>query len=134
MNNYTHNKKGINIGNKLRKLRMEKGYSQEYLAEVLAVSQKTYSNMENDKSSISIDTLKKIAEEYKIDMLELLSDDKVIIQNNSSRENSTFQGGIIINHLSEELLNQMKERIEELKQSILDKNKQIELLEKRLNN
>ncbi len=136
MNNYTPNKKGINIGNKLRKLRMEKGYSQEYLAEVLAVSQKTYSNMENDKSSISIDTLKKIAEEYKIDMIELLSDDKVIIQNNSSRESSTFQGGIIINHISEELLNQMKERIEDLKQSIVDKNKQIEilLLEKRLKN
>jgi len=47
------------ISNKLRKLRMEKGYSQEYLAEVLAVSQKTYSNMENNKSSISIKTLKK---------------------------------------------------------------------------
>ncbi len=100
------------IGNKLRKLRMGKGYSQEYLAEVLEVSQKTYSNMENNKSSISIETLKKIAEEYKIDLIELLSDDKVIVQNNSSRESSTFQGGIIINHMSEELLNQMKERIE----------------------
>jgi transcriptional regulator with XRE-family HTH domain len=126
------------IGNKLRKLRMEKGYSQEYLAEVLAevlaVSQKTYSNMENNKSSISIDTLKKIAEEYKIDLIELLSDDRVIVQNNSSRESSTFQGGVIINHMSEELFNQMKERIEELKQVISEKNKQIELLEKRLNN
>ncbi len=122
------------IGNKLRKLRMGKGYSQEYLAEVLEVSQKTYSNMENNKSSISIETLKKIAEEYKIDLIELLSDDKVIVQNNSSRESSTFQSGIIINHMSEELLNQMKERIEELKETILEKNKHIELLEKRLNN
>ena len=86
-------KNGIKIGTKLRKLRMEKGYKQEYMAEVLNISQKTYSNMENDKSSISIDTLKKIAEEYKIDLMELISDDKVIIQNNSSRENSTFQGG-----------------------------------------
>ena len=124
----------MRIGNKLRKLRMEKGYSQEYLAEVLEVSQKTYSNMENSKSSVSIDTLKKIAEEYKIDLIELLSDDRVIVQNNSSRESSTFQGGIIINHMSEELLNQMKERIEELKQTISEKNKHIELLEKRLNN
>lgn len=49
----------MRIGIKLRKLRMEKGYSQEYLAEVLEVSQKTYSNMENNKSSISIETLKK---------------------------------------------------------------------------
>ncbi len=122
------------IGNKLRRLRIEKGYSQEYLADVLAISQKTYSNMENDKSSITIDTLKKIAEEYKIDLIELLSDDKVIVQNNSSREINSFQVGIIINHMSEELLNQMKERIEELKLTIYDKNNHIELLQKRLNN
>lgn len=122
------------IGNKLRKLRMENGYSQEYLAEVLEVSQKTYSNMENNKSSISIETLKKIAAEHKIELIELLSDDKVIVQNNSSRESSSFQGGIIINHMSEELFNQMKERIEELKETLSEKNKQIELLEKRLNN
>jgi len=113
---------------------MEKGYSQDYLAEVLEVSQKTYSNMENNKSSISIDTLKKIAKEYKIDLIELLSDDKVNAQNNSLRESSSFQGGIIINHLTEELLNQMKERIEELKRTISEKNKLIELLENKLNN
>ncbi len=122
------------IGNKLRKLRMEKGYSQDYLAEVLEVSQKTYSNMENNKSSISIDALKKIAEEYKINLIELLSDDKVNAQNNSLRESSSLQVGIIINHLTEELLNQMKERIEELKKTISEKNKLIELLENKLNN
>lgn len=31
-------KNGLNIGFKLRKLRMEKGYSQEYMADVLKVS------------------------------------------------------------------------------------------------
>lgn len=91
---------GIKIGNRLRKLRMIKGYSQEYMADVLKISQKTYSNMENDKSSISIDTLKKIAEEYKVDLMEILSDDKVIVQQNNSHDSSTFQGGIIINQSS----------------------------------
>lgn len=129
----TLQKSGIKIGDKLRKLRMEKGYKQEYLAEVLEISQKTYSNMENDKSSISIDTLKKIAEEYKIDLIELLSDDKVVVQHNNSHDTSTFNG-IFINHLSEELLNQMKERIEDLKKMIEEKDKRIEILENRLNN
>lgn len=59
----------MTIGKKIRSIRLEKGYSQEYLAEVLSVSQKTYSNIENDKSSIKIDTLIKIAEEFKIDLL-----------------------------------------------------------------
>jgi transcriptional regulator with XRE-family HTH domain len=98
----------VKIGSRLRKLRMDRGYKQEYMAEVLKVSQKTYSNMENDKSSISIDTLKKIANEYKIDLIELLNDDKTIVQYNHSIDNSTFQSGIIINQLSEELLNQRK--------------------------
>ncbi|MBC7641733.1 MAG: helix-turn-helix transcriptional regulator [Flavobacterium sp.] len=103
---------GIKIGIKLRKLRMANGYSQEYLAEVLEVSQKTYSNMENDKSSISIDTLKKIAEEYKIDLLDLISDDKVNVHNNSLNDSSVINGVVNYNS-SQELIIQMKERIED---------------------
>jgi transcriptional regulator with XRE-family HTH domain len=75
----TQKTQGVKIGNKLRQLRMNKVYSQEYVAEMLAVSQKTYSNMENDKTSISTEVLKKIAEEYKVDMIELLSDGKVVV-------------------------------------------------------
>jgi transcriptional regulator with XRE-family HTH domain len=123
---------GIKIGIKLRKLRMANGYSQEYLAEVLKVSQKTYSNMENDKSSISIDTLKKIAKEYNIDLLELITDGKVV-QNNSSNDTSTING-IVHNNESQELIIQMKERIEELKQTIVEKNKLIEILESKSKN
>ncbi|MFN8274114.1 MAG: helix-turn-helix domain-containing protein [Flavobacteriaceae bacterium] len=119
----------IRIGSRLRKLRLEKGYKQEYIADVLKVSQKTYSNMENDKTAISLDTLKKIAEEYKIDLLDLLTPDTPIIQNNTAIENSTFQSGIIINQLSEELINQIKERVEDLKQIIIEKDKRIALLE-----
>lgn len=122
----------IKIGSRLRKLRMDKGYKQEYMAEILEVSQKTYSNMENDKSSISIDMLKKIAEEYKIDLLELLSNDVTIVQHNNSNEHGTFQRGIIINQLSEELLNQLKGRVEDLKHIIIEKDKRIEFLDNRI--
>lgn len=127
----TNHKGGIKIGSKLRKLRMEKGYKQEYMADVLEISQKTYSNMENDKSSISLDTLKKIAEEYKIDLMELISDDKVVIQNNSSNDTSTFNG-FVVNHLSEELLTQLKERVQDQKHIIAEQAKRIQLLEKKL--
>jgi transcriptional regulator with XRE-family HTH domain len=122
---------GIKIGSKLRRLRMEKGYKQEYLAEVLEISQKTYSNMENDKSSISLDTLKKIAQEYKIELIDLIKDDKVVIQNNSSNDTSTFNG--IVNH-SEELITQLKERIADKDKIIVDLNKRLEVLEKRFSN
>jgi transcriptional regulator with XRE-family HTH domain len=123
---------GIKIGTKLRRLRMEKGYKQEYLAEVLEISQKTYSNMENDKSSISLDTLKKIAQEYKIELIDLIKDDKVIIQNNSFNDTST-SNGIVVNH-SEELIIQLKERIADKDKIIENLNKRLEVLEKRFSN
>jgi transcriptional regulator with XRE-family HTH domain len=127
----TQQQKGIQIGIKLRQLRMNKGYSQEYIAEVLDVSQKTYSNMENDKSSISIEVLKKIAAEYKVDMLELLSDGKVVVQHNSFADTSSMQG-IIYNHAQDDLIHQLKERIEDLKNNLAEKENHIATLEKLL--
>ncbi len=88
--------------------------------------------MESDKSSISIETLKKIAQEYKIDLLELLNDSK-IVQNNNSIDSSTING-IVHNNDSQELIIQMKERIAELKNTIEEKNKLIAVLESKLKN
>jgi transcriptional regulator with XRE-family HTH domain len=105
------------IGNKLRQLRINKGYSQEYMAEILAVSQKTYSNMENDKTSISIEALKKIAEAYRVNILKLLSDEKIMVQQNNFLDLSSKQE-IIYNHITDELINQLKSRIEDLKKSL----------------
>ena len=119
------------IGNKLRQLRINKGYSQEYMAEILAVSQKTYSNMENDKTSISIEALKRIAEEYRVDILKLLSDEKIVVQHKIFLDLSSKQE-IIYNHITDELINQLKSRIEDLKNSLAEKEKYISTLEKLL--
>jgi transcriptional regulator with XRE-family HTH domain len=127
----SNNNNQVKIGDKLRKLRANKGYSQEYMAETLEISQKTYSNMENDKSSISIENLKKIAEEFNVDLLELLSDGKVIVQYNTANDSSTFNG-VVNNNISEELIIQLKERIEDLKIIISEKSTKISQLEKLL--
>ena len=119
------------IGNKLRQLRINKGYSQEYMAEILAVSQKTYSNMENDKTSISIEALKKIAEAYRVNILKLLSDEKIMVQQNNFLDLSSKQE-IIYNHITDELINQLKSRIEDLKNSLAEKENYISTLEKLL--
>jgi len=117
---------GKKLGHKLRKLRMDSNYTQEYLAEVLGVSQKTYSNMENNKTAISADTLQKIAEEYGIEVADLLQDGKIVVQNNSSKDSST--GGIIYNHMSEKLIEQYEARIEELKEQVKELKNQNALL------
>ena len=126
-------KNGIKIGNKIRKLRMAKNYTQEYMAEVLEVSPKTYSNMENDKSTISLETLHKLAQELEVDVLELVSDSKIVIQNNTATENSSHNfNGIVVNHLSDELLTQFKERIDDLKKLLEEKENQIAFLKDQL--
>ena len=66
------------IPNKLRKLRMLKEYSQEAVADELGVCQKTYSNMENGKTQITLQTLKKIAELFEIDFNDLISSNSLM--------------------------------------------------------
>jgi transcriptional regulator with XRE-family HTH domain len=117
----------IKMGNKLRQLRMNKGYSQEYMAEILAVSQKTYSNMENDKTSISIEVLIKLGEEYKVDMIELLCDCIGLTQYNNFSEKSSMP-----NNTSHELISLLKSHIEDLKNNLMEKEKHITTLEKLL--
>lgn len=120
----------LNIGQKLRKLRNQKGFSQEYLADRLNISQKTYSNMENDRTPITVEILKQLSSELEVDMIDLITDSKIIVQYNTSQDTSTFNG-VVNNNFPEELVNQLKERIEDLKNQLLDKDKLIDFLQKK---
>ncbi|MES2747426.1 MAG: hypothetical protein V4648_03555, partial [Bacteroidota bacterium] len=73
--------------------------------------------------------LKRIAEEYEIDLMLLLSDER----KNTELKDNDYTKKTLSSNVSEELIHQMKERIEEFKFIVYEKNKQIELLEKRLN-
>jgi transcriptional regulator with XRE-family HTH domain len=49
------------IGNDIRKIRELRGYSQDYLADIMNVDRSTISKIENGKFSFSIDYLTKIS-------------------------------------------------------------------------
>lgn len=59
--------------NKLRELREEKGLTQKELGDILGYAQRTISGWESGLSEPNIDTLKKIAYFFNIDLNELLS-------------------------------------------------------------
>lgn len=61
------------IGFRIQKLREEKGYSQDQLAEKLFVSRQTISNYERNKSQPSLEMLEKIADIFDTDLASLLS-------------------------------------------------------------
>jgi transcriptional regulator with XRE-family HTH domain len=62
------------IGEKIRLIRISKGYSQEYMAFMLNISQGTYSKLEKDNIVITIQRLFSIAEILEVNITELLPD------------------------------------------------------------
>ena len=56
----------VSLGEKLKQARLNKNISQEYMAEVLDISQKTYSNFENNKTIPNFSQIEKIANIFNI--------------------------------------------------------------------
>lgn len=52
----------MNLGENIRKIRLEKGYSIMKIRELTGLSKSTISDLENDKSSPTVETLQKIAD------------------------------------------------------------------------
>jgi len=55
------------IGTKLRKLRERQGYSQEYVANRIGVSQSTYHKLEAEQIRLTVERAKELADLYEID-------------------------------------------------------------------
>lgn len=65
----------MKISDKLRRLREQKGYSQESMAYSLGISYTTYHNMENGKiTDFKFSILEKCAEELEVHLFELFPD------------------------------------------------------------
>lgn len=59
------------IGQQIRSVREAKGYSQEYMAEMLGTCQSAYANLESGKSNMTIDRLLQITEILGMDVHQL---------------------------------------------------------------
>lgn len=72
----------MQVATKIRKIRELKGYSQQYMAEQLGITQAAYSKIESNEKSINFDKLKTIANILEINPLELLNFNEQQIFNN----------------------------------------------------
>jgi transcriptional regulator with XRE-family HTH domain len=50
------------IYDRLKKVRLEKNFSQDYLAKKLGLTQKAYSKIENNETKLNVDVLQRLAE------------------------------------------------------------------------
>lgn len=113
------------IGFNIRKIREKKGYSQDYMAQELEISQASYARLESEETKLSIDRLLKIAEILKTDITEFFGESKLIIQNQTNNEGAYGNGYVQNLHVAnkeiyEKLILAQKEEISFLK-SLLKK-------------
>ncbi|WP_438946116.1 helix-turn-helix domain-containing protein [Sediminibacterium sp.] len=117
-------------GEKIRLIREMRGYSQEYMAAKLGIAQNTYSNVETNKTKITVEMLEGISKELNVSPMELLNNEPAII--NFGSVTNSMQG---VNHV-EHFHTYQKEMLENFKQiteSILKTNERIlKLLEDRM--
>lgn len=94
----------MKIGEKVRKLRELRDFSQEYMAEQLGMSQQNYSLIENDEDEdISLKRLKKIAETLEISLNDLLNfEDKQIFNNYGKYSQVEHNHEVVNNHFTAE--------------------------------
>jgi transcriptional regulator with XRE-family HTH domain len=113
----------MEIGNKLRVLRTEKGFTQEKIADLLHMPQASYSNLENNKGKIDLKTIQKIAEIYEIHVIEILKSEKESPTNQNPKRGNN---GVVINQLSEKLIEQYEIRLKEKDEIISELRKRLE--------
>jgi transcriptional regulator with XRE-family HTH domain len=115
----------MEIGEKVKKVRELRNYTQEYVAQELGITQESYSRIEANKSTLTIQRLDKIAEVLKVNVFDLLSfDEKYIFQESfHNQQHSSNYFGNASNkkeELYERIIEQQKNEIEFLK-SLLKK-------------
>ncbi len=83
-----------NIGINIRRIRENKGYSQDYMANMLNISQASYARLENEDTKITIDRLYEIAKILETNILDFLNEGKIIIQTQTNNEGAYGNGYI----------------------------------------
>lgn len=96
------------IGNRIKNLREEKNYSQDYLAQRLGISQKAYSKIENSQTKLTVEHLLKIADALEVSINKILASDGNTVHNNFSTHNGE---GIVVNKATSEKLVELYEKL-----------------------
>jgi transcriptional regulator with XRE-family HTH domain len=101
------------ILDKIKDIRKRKGYSHEYMAHKLDMSQPAYSKIEKNETVLSVDRLYKIAKILETSVVDILDINPNTIYNQNNHDNGTFIG---------------HQEVQNLYQDNKDKSEKIELL------
>lgn len=109
-----------NIGENIKKIRELKNLTQESMAMLLGVSQKTYSNIENAGNNITYEKILRIAEVLEVNITKVLELNTEVLLNNNNQQGGINQlnTAVSYNYLNEEQA-KLYERLLEEKDNII---------------
>jgi transcriptional regulator with XRE-family HTH domain len=107
----------MEIGVKIKKIRELKNYTQEYMAELLHVSQPTYSRFEKDDSDITISQLENISKILDIKLEDLINFNEKQVLNNYSLGQAN-QAHIINQYMSDNERKLYEDKIKLLEEKV----------------
>ena len=97
---------------KIKKLREMRNFTQEYMADCLQLTQRSYSSIENGKTQLTIERLKEIAEILKVGIAEILDlDNQNVYNNNFNNHGSENKGNLVFKQDSLDEVKILYERI-----------------------
>lgn len=116
----------MDIGQKIRKIRELKGFSQEYMSEKLDISQRSYSRIESNETDVKLSKLLKISDILTISVQKILGfDESFIFANCENAYGASNQNNY---QFSEKEREQYQNQIDHLKGEIIFLRNQIERL------
>jgi transcriptional regulator with XRE-family HTH domain len=127
------NQEELSVAQRVKKVRVEKNFSQDYLAKKLGLSQKAYSKIENSESKLNVETLVKIAEILDTPITNFFDESSRPIVNDYS--NRTGGDNIIYKNIYNEKTEDLYNQLLKAKDDIINaKQSEIEVLKKTLSN
>lgn len=103
------------ITNRIKQLRTAMGYSQEFVALKLKITQQAYSNIEANPEKATLLRLKKLAELLHVDLFTLIGEEKSLIQTNLNQQGGQAATQMVFHQENSTEKNVYERYIEELK-------------------
>lgn len=119
----------MKVGNKIKSLRIEKGFTTDLMAEKLGMSEQTYRKYESDRNSPDLNTLEKIAFTLEKNLIDFFPEN-ILFTNNDQKGGIALAYQSTIHQQSEKLIDQFEKHLIDKEKRIVEKDEIIKELKK----
>jgi transcriptional regulator with XRE-family HTH domain len=114
----------VNVGETIRLIRESKGYSQDYVASKLYITQQAYSRLEKNPENITLKRLRELAKILDTSLLSLIGEENMYFMQNINQQGGNAATKLVLNQSSNpteqnELFKGMQDEISFLRELVL---------------